>query len=88
MYAHVLWTNFNFINAVSSKAKKLVDGRATLPKKFTEIEIVCRVGRYRILIITGTLYMHIYMYMYTVHVHVYTYEPKFRNYKNYTPCLP
>lgn len=30
--------------AVSSKAKKIVDGRATLPKKFTDIEIVCRVS--------------------------------------------
>ena len=49
---HVLWRELHLYrdvylmlnNAVSSKTKKLVDGRATLPKKITEIEIVCRVS--------------------------------------------
>ena len=31
-------------NAVGNKAKKLVDGRATLPKKISEVEIICKVS--------------------------------------------
>ena len=38
-----------FNNVVSSKTKKLVDGRATLPKKFTDIEIVCKVSHQEML---------------------------------------
>ena len=51
-----------FNNVVSSKTKKLVDGRATLPKKFTDIEIVCKVSHQEMLT------------MHTVHVA----KPKFQ----------
>ena len=39
---HYLYT------AVGNKAKKLVDGRATLPKKIMEIEVLCKVSKQRI----------------------------------------
>lgn len=42
---HTYMYMYFLTNAVSSKAKKVVDGTSTLPKKVSEVEIVCRVSQ-------------------------------------------